>query len=157
MGVIRLEIGIGNPEINDIQKARKENHDKEQFKSNVDLKGCKQNATEKGQHITENDHKVINDNLDNGQNNHPTSGLVSPVLAGSVAGVNARVLNGGQIVLFRQLILYPEEHDSQYQPQRRVDQITQAIPGAFIFQSGFSVELIGQNGSNGLVLMLLVK
>ena len=74
-----------------------------------------------------------------------------PVFAGGGTSVNTRVLNGGEVVLLGELVLYPQKHNGQDEAECRVDEVAESVPSAFVLETGFSLgQLVGQNGGNGL-------
>ena len=97
----------------------------------VSLKRRKQNGPHPRERFRAHPHEQVNDHLAHGENEQPGHTLTGPVPEPTiVAVVHAAVFQVRPVALVRALVNDAQATHGQYEAQRRVNQITETVPGA---------------------------
>lgn len=148
--LVRFEIRVGDPEVDDIEKSREEDHDKEELESDIELQRRKQQISEVCQRRRSSPHEEIDNDLDDRQDEHPRRHLMCPVLHRIRSTVNSGMLQTRPLVGMRRLLEHVQEPDRQNETKRRINEITESIPGTLIFQNVIPSTVFGNDGRNHL-------
>ena len=120
----RLEVGVGNPKVDNVHKSWEEDHNKQQLEADVALEGLEQPLTGNGEPFRRQPHDVANDDLGHREDDEPGDHLVDPVQDAPPADVDAGMLEADPVGLVGNVIEQLQAEDAQDEAEGAVDDWT---------------------------------
>mmetsp|Transcript_29612 Transcript_29612/g.86258 ORF Transcript_29612/g.86258 Transcript_29612/m.86258 type:complete len:244 (+) Transcript_29612:1676-2407(+) len=147
----RLEIRVGDPKVDDVHKAREEDHHEQQLEPDVDLEGFEQPRTGDGEPFRREPHEDADNDLGHRQDDDPGDHLIDPMEDAPPADVDAGMHEADPVGLVGDVIQQLEAGDAQHESEGAVDDIIDGIPGTLVLQHGVAAGIVGQDGGDGHV------
>ena len=120
----RLQVRVGDPKVDNVHKAREEDHHEQQLEPNVFLEGFEQPRAGDGQPLRRQPHEDADDDLGHRQYHDPGDHLIDPVEDAPPADVDARVHEADPVGLVGDVVQKLEAGDAHDEAEGAVDDWT---------------------------------